>query len=195
MKRTTYLLLMMTVFIILFASACGGSAPVLTREVPTSEEIQPTEAVPGDVGAPTQQPAPVQAFAPACQASTICSAPAVDEMDTEVSKTYCVKKVAYQNILVPPGTKFEVLDKSGDFVCADSGTVVDGRNVITCHGNYLLSYQLKLINSACSSNNLTTGTGHCQEGSGYDAAQNCCAPLADDDTGSVIIKVNIGTCL
>ena len=31
-------------------------------------------------------------------------------------------------------------------------------------------------------------------GLGYDAANNCCAPMAGGDAGSVIIKVNMGGC-
>ena len=54
---------------------------------------------------------------------------------------------------------------------------MDGKNVITCTGKELWTYELKLTNSACAANALATGTGQCQEGLGYDAAQNCCAPL------------------
>ncbi|MCJ7433021.1 MAG: hypothetical protein MUO77_05990 [Anaerolineales bacterium] len=192
MKKTIYLLLAMTIFVTLFASACGGSAAPATQAAPPPVQIVPTNVVPL---ATAQQPAPpVQAFAPACQATTSCAAPAVDEMDTEVMKTYCVKKVPYQNILVPPGTTFETLDPSGDFKCQDSGTVENGKAVLSCTGKNLWTYELKLINPACSASALTTGTGQCQEGLGYDAAQNCCAPLTGSDSGSVTIKVNLGSC-
>jgi hypothetical protein len=195
MKKTTFILLATIVFVVLFASACGGSAAPATQAAPPPVEIVPTEAAPVDAPATAQQPAPsVQVFAPACQAAASCAAPAVEEVDTEVKKTYCVKKIPYQNILVPPGTTFEVLDTSGEFKCQDSGTVVDGKAVITCNGKSLWSYKLKLINPACSANALTTGTGQCQEGLGYDAAQNCCAPLTGGDSGSVTIKVNLGAC-
>jgi len=195
MKKTTYLLLATTVFVVLFASACGGSAAPATQAAPPPVEVVPTEAPPVVAPATAQQPAqPVPVFAPACQAATSCAAPAVEEMDTEVKKTYCVKKVPYQNILVPPGTTFEVLDTSGEFKCKDSGTVVDGKAVLSCTGKNLWAYELKLINPACSASNLTTGTGQCQEGLGYDAAQNCCAPLTGGDSGSVTIKVNLGSC-
>ena len=195
MKKTTYLLLATIVFVVLFASACGGSAAPATQAAPPPVEIIPTEAAPVDVVAPTQQPAPsVQVFAPACQTTTSCAAPVVDEVDIEPDKTYCVKKVPYQNILVPPGATFEVLDTSGEFKCSDSGTVVDGKTVLTCTGKQLWTYELKLINSACNVSTLATGTGQCQEGLGYDAAQNCCAPLTGGAPGSVIIKVNLGAC-
>ena len=195
MKKTTYLLLATTVLVVLFASACGGSAAPATQAAPPVE-IVPTTA-PVDVVAPAtaQQPAPsVQAFAPACQAATSCAVPVVEEMDTEVTKTYCVEKIPYQNILVPPGTAVEALDTSGDFKCKDSGTVVDGKTVLTCTGKQLWAYELKLTNTACSASALTTGTNQCQEGLGYDAAQNCCTPLTGGDSGSVTIKVNLGSC-
>jgi hypothetical protein len=194
MKKTTYLLLATAIFVVLFASACGGSAAPATQAAPPPVEIVPTVAAPVGVVAPTQQPPPAQAFAPACQAATSCAAPVVEEMDTEKLKTYCVKKIPYQNVLVPPGTTFEVLDTTGEFKCADSGTVVDGKTVISCHGKDKWTYELKLINSACGASTLTTGTGQCQEGLGYDAAQNCCAPLTGGDSGSVTIKVNLGNC-
>jgi len=187
MKKTTYLLLAATILVVLLASACGGSAAPATQAAPPVE-IVPTAAL------ATAQPVPsVQTFAPACQ-TTSCSAPVVEEMDTEVQKTYCVEKVPYQNIMVAPGTAFESLDTSGDFKCKNSGTVVDGKTVITCTGKNLWAYQLKLINTACSVSALMTGASQCQEGLGYDAAQNCCAPLTGGDSGSVTIKVNLGSC-
>ena len=194
MKKTTYLLLAMTVFVVLFASACGASTTPVTQTAPPPVEIVPTATIPDNVVVPTQEPATAQVFAPACQTNTSCAAPAVTEVDIKPDKTYCVKKVPYQNVLVPPGTTFEVLDTSGDFKCKDSGTVVDGKTVLTCTGKQLWTYKLKLTNPACSTSALTTGTGQCQEGLGYNVAQNCCAPLTGGDSGTVTIKVNLGAC-
>jgi hypothetical protein len=167
MRKTTYLLLAMTVFVVLFASACGGSA------TPAAPAAQAAGAV------------------PACQA-TSCTAPAVK--DTDVANTFCVEKIPYQNISIEPGTTFEPIDPKGELKCQDSGTVVNGKKVITCTGKQLWTYDLKLTNSSCAGNALATGTGKCQDGSGYDAAQNCCAPLTTGAAGSVTIKVNIGAC-
>jgi hypothetical protein len=191
MKKTTYFLLAMTVLVVLFASACGGSAAPATQAVPPPVEVVPTQA-PVEPAAPAQEPAAVQTFASACQAAASCVAPAIT--DTVASETYCVDKVPYQNIKVPAGTSFESLDPNGELKCQDSGTVVDGKNVVTCTGKQLWAYELKFTNSACSANALTTGSGQCQDGLGYDAAQNCCAPLTTGDAGSVTIKVNMGAC-
>jgi hypothetical protein len=191
MKKTNYLLLAATVFVVLFASACGSAAPVEQAAPPPAQAVAATQA-PAQEAAPAQPAAAAQTFAPACQAAASCAAP--DVKNTEAMDTFCVKKIPYQNINVLPGTTFESLDPKGELKCKDSGTVVDGKNVITCTGKELWTYELKFTNSACSGSSLTTGTGQCQEGMGYDAAQNCCAPLTTDSGGSVTIKVNMGAC-
>jgi len=191
MRKSTYLLLAMAVLMVLFVSACGSPAPA-TQAAPPPAEVVPTQA-PVEAAAPAQQPAPAaQTFAPACQAITSCAAPDVKEIAGD--QNYCVEKIPYQNISVAPGTTFESLDSKGEFKCQDSGTVVDGKNILTCTGKELTAYDLKLTNSACAANALATGTSQCQEGQGYDAAQNCCAPLTDTSAGSVTIKVNMGAC-
>ena len=191
MRKSTYLLLAMTVLTVLFVSACAPAATA-TQAAPAPTDVVPTQAA-AQAAAPTQPaPAAQQTFAPACQAVTSCAAPDVKEIAGD--KNYCVEKIPYQNIAVAPGTTFEALDPKGEFKCQDSGTVVDGKNVITCTGKELTAYDLKLTNSACGGSALATGTGQCQEGLGYDAAQNCCAPLTDASAGSVTIKVNMGAC-
>jgi hypothetical protein len=185
MKRTNYFLLAMTVFVVLFASACSGSAAPATQAAPPPAEVVTTQAA-------AEVVATAQTFAPACPSAASCAAPGVK--DTSPNETYCVQKAPYQNISVMPGTTFESLDPTGDLRCQDSGTVVDGKNVITCTSKQLWTYELKFTNSACATNALATGTGQCQDGLGYDAAQNCCAPLAAADAGSVTIKINMGAC-
>jgi hypothetical protein len=105
-----------------------------------------------------------------------------------------VNKIPYTNVLVEPGTSFEVLDKSGDFTCNDSRTVVDGKTVISCFGRELYRFDLKLTNTACGGSNLQTGTGQCQDGYGFDAAQQCCAPVGGDAPGSIVVSVELGAC-
>jgi len=80
MKKTTYLMIVMTALVVLFASACGGAA------------------------APA---APAEDSAPECQSDS-CSAPNVK--DTVASDRYCVAKIPYQNILIDDGITFEVLE-------------------------------------------------------------------------------------
>ena len=102
--------------------------------------------------------------APVCQSGTACQVPTARQNQID-----CVNKMPYTNVLVEPGTSFEVLDKSGDFTCNDSGAVVDGKTVITCFGKELYRFDLKLTNTACGGANLQTGTGQCQDGYGFDA--------------------------
>jgi len=194
MKTMKYVLFSLALLLALMLSACGTPAAPTAAPIPT--QPPPPTAV---VEVPTQEPppaeAPTQAFAPVCQnTSTSCTAP--DVQDTIASETYCVKKIPYTNISVEPGTTFEVLDTSGDFSCADSGQKsADGKTILTCTGKELYAFDLKLTNPACTGSTLTTGTGQCQEGFGFDAAQGCCAPVASNaNAGSVTIKVNLGGC-
>ncbi len=127
--------------------------------------------------------------APICQASQTCAA-----LDAEQIPLSCVKKVPYTNVLVPVGSTFEVVDQSGDFVCLDTGVVANGKEVITCHGTELYSFQLRLTNTACSGATLKTGTGQCDDGYGFDTEQKCCAPVGADTANSTIVTVNLGAC-
>jgi len=182
MKKTALILAVISLVVFVFATACGGAsaAPVAQAAAPV-QAVQPAQPV---------QNAP--AFAPVCQSGNSCAAPAIT--DTEPINTFCVKKIPYQNLSLDPGTTFESLDPSGELKCQDSGTVVDGKNIITCTSKQLWKYQLKLTNSACGGVNLASGTGQCQEGYGYDAAQNCCAPLGGGSGGVTVITINMGAC-
>lgn len=204
MKRTMYILSGFAVFMILFASACGGApatpvAPAATTAPPTQAPTVEVQAPTVEVQAPTLEPAPTtQEFAPACQASSSCAAPDVD-MDKPVEQTICLAKIPWQNYLVPEGTVFEYLPKEGDpegypLICKDTGAKQDDMIYIGCHGYQLWTYEAKVTNPSCASSALQEGTTSCADGQGYDAANNCCAPLATGDAGSVTIKVNLGAC-
>jgi hypothetical protein len=158
---------------LLLAAAC---APVATPQA------QPASA-------PAAQPVAAVAVAPICQTGGSCTAPTAEQHEID-----CVNKMPYTNVLVEAGTAFEVLDKSGDFTCNDSGMVVDGKRVISCFGKELYRFDLKLTNTTCSGAGLQTGTGQCQEGYGFDAAQNCCAPVGGDTPGSTVVSVELGAC-
>ena len=188
MKRLTNLLFVLTLFVVVLASACSSETAPATQIAP-ADEVAPTVAA---VEATPQQPlATVQSFAPACQNAPTCDAPAV--RDTAAAERYCVEKAPYENILIDAGVTFEVLEPQY-LTCTDNGTVVDGKRVIECRGVEGWASKVKFTNSACSAKTLAVGTGKCQEGLGYDAAQNCCAPLTTGDVGSVIITVNMGIC-
>lgn len=128
MKKTTLILIALTLFVVLFASACGGSAAT---------------------------PQPSQEQAPAAVG------PAPEVKDTEPGNTYCVEKIPYQNISVDPGTTFEALDPKGELKCQDSGTVVDGKMVLTCTAKQLWTYDLKLTGSSGGSTTIKVNMGAC----------------------------------
>jgi hypothetical protein len=189
MKKTRMQTWTIVASLALVLAACAPASQPPVAEIPpaVAQQAQPAEAAAG-----AAQPAAAVA-APICATSgTSCTVP--DATDTEPLETYCVRKVPYQNILVPDGTTFEVLDRSGDSSCYDQNTFVDGKRVIACTGKELYSFQVKLTNPSCGGSSLATGTGQCQDGYGYDAAQQCCAPLGSDSAGSVTITLNMGAC-
>lgn len=193
MQKVRYLHLATSLLVVAVVVAC---AP---RTQSAAEPVAPAPAQPQsastDAGAapqPAAQPAAPSA-APLCGPSAAtCAAP--DVQDTQADNTYCQKKIPYQNILVPDGTTWEVLDKSGDYSCADQNTFIEGKRVIACTGKELFSFQLKLTAPGCGGSILDTSSGQCQAGYGYDAGQQCCASVAAGDAGSVTITVNMGAC-
>ena len=167
------MLVAITALVAVVAAACAPTAAA-PAQPPSSAAGQPVAAV---------QPAPL------CQGGNACTAPTAKQYQLD-----CVNKVPYTNVLVDPGTSFEVLDKSGDFTCTDSGAVVDGKTVVTCYGRQLYTFDLKLTNTSCGGAALQTGTGQCQEGYGYDAAQQCCSPVGGDGGNSTTVSVTMGGC-
>ena len=159
MRNTPYLLFATILLVIILGAACS-SAPQPTTAPSVPQNVVDTP-IPQATAAPNI-PSPASSgggsLAPLCQGNASCLAPTVEEHEVD-----CVKKIPYTNVSVPPGTTFEVLDKSGNFSCADSGMVVKGKEVLTCHGTQLLSFDLKLTNPACGGASLTTGTGQCQQ--------------------------------
>ncbi len=193
MNKTVCTLAAISMALILSGSACSLYAPVLDTisTVPTLTAGPTLERV--SASAPGTQPTTagsgISQRAPLCDVSSSCQA--FDAMQIPVD---CVKKVPYTNVLVPIGTKFEVVDKSGDFTCVDTGMVVNGKEVVTCHGRQLYSFELSLTNAACSENTLSTGSGRCPDGYGYDAGQQCCAAMPAGADGSITVRVNLGAC-
>ncbi len=192
MQTRSYLAEALLLSLILLTTACSApkAPPTITSSIPTlasGPAVQPSPTA-ESVVQPTTPGGVTQA--PICQAAATCEA-----LNAEQIPLDCVKKVPYTNVLVPTGTTFEVVDKSGSFACIDSGMVVNGKEVLTCHGRELYAFQLKLTNSACSTASLVTGTGQCQEGYGFDAAQKCCAPVSSTGgAGFTTVTINLGAC-
>lgn len=194
MKNRSYLLLVLLAVASMIVSACASAAAPATQAAPAPvEESVPTQAPPpAEQSAPTDAQ-PAQSFAPACQVATAsCAAP--DVTDTVASDRVCVKKIPYQYIFVEDGVAFEVMEPD-KLICVDNGgRSSDGKRAIECHGTEAWASQVKFTNTACSGAALTADATKCQEGLGYDAAANCCAPLTSTDSPSVTITVNMGEC-
>ncbi len=190
MNKRVQLAVLIALLVPLIAAGCSTS--FIQTQAPASGVPTLNVGSTNPQGAPGQTNAPVATGEnstgqlPICQATASCAA-----LNAEQIPLSCVKKVPYTNVLVPKGTTFQVLDNTGEFACADSGVVVNDKQVITCHGKELFSFQLKLSNASCGGS-LQAGTGQCQDGYGYDAAQQCCAPVSAD--GSATVTVNLGAC-
>lgn len=191
MNRQPYPGVAIALLALLFAGACSSfvEMPRTTSGVPTLAASTHALAatVPSGDTAVTLVNAAMQP-APICAATASCAA-----LNAEQIPLDCVKKVPYTNVLVPKGTTFQVVDDSGDFSCIDSGVVVNDKQVLTCHGKELYSFQLKLSNASCGGS-LQAGTGQCPDGYGYDASNQCCGPLGTNGDGSITVTVNLGAC-
>lgn len=187
MRKLTFLLAAITVLVTIAAAACAPAPAAVEQPLAEPPTQQPVVQQP-PAEPPTQAAAAPQ-LAPICQNAKTCKAPTA-----ELAQLDCVNKVPYTNVLVPAGTKFEVLDKSGDFTCSDSGKVSNGKSVVTCTGRQLYGFDLKLTDTSCGGAALQTDTGQCQQGFGYDAAQQCCAPVSGDGGNATVVHVDLGGC-
>lgn len=173
------------ILLMVVGAACTAAAP--TALAPSNQ--QPAAVAPAQSTAAPSNPQATNSLAPVCESTKSCQAPIAVTFELG-----CTKKIPYTNVLVPPGTTFEVADKSGNFTCADSGQVVNGQEVIACHGTQLKSFDLKLTNASCGGGTLAAGTGQCQDGFGYDTAQKCCAPLAGATGSATTVTVDLKAC-
>jgi hypothetical protein len=191
--KATRILFVFVVATLFLLAACGGGAPA--EPAPATEAPAAVEPAPVE---PTQPPEPAAPeptqpqYAPLCEAApTGCEAPTVEMLDNK----YCVEKVPYAIMSVPAGTTYESLDPDMD--CVDQ-MHSDGSLRITCHSvtsKQLISYDLKVCNGSCTAPALQMGTGQCQEGYGYDAANQCCAaPAPAGSDGCTTYRVDLGAC-
>jgi len=132
-------------------------------------------------------------YAPFCEAAATndCQAPVVTVIDPK----YCVEKVPYVIISVPPGTIYQSTDP--DMECTDQ-MHNDGNLRVTCHsisGKDEWSYDLQLSNGACSDSSLLMDTNQCPSGYGYDAVNTCCAvPAPAGSSGTTTFTVDLHVC-
>ena len=156
MQKTPFKVATIVLLGVVLGAAC--SIPIhLPAITPSLPQLGGKPAVKATVAVASVQPviaSNVVSQAPVCQASNSCEA-----LDAVQIPLDCVKKVPYTNVLVPPDTSFEVVDSSGAFICNDTGVVVNGKKVVTCHGKQLNSFELTLTNPSCGGSTLSTGQG------------------------------------
>jgi hypothetical protein len=134
--------------------------------------------------APTKvQPAPICSVSPS---AGVCTAPSA----AMLSKS-CVKKIPYTLVALSPGSTFEVVDSG--ITCKDEG-LRGGQQQISCTGQQLYSYTLKVCDPVCAAVPLTTDLDRCSDGYGYSAEAGCCWPTSALEAGCVLYKVDIGFC-
>lgn len=127
--------------------------------------------------------------APLCTSNPLagaCSVPTVS-----VLSRFCVKKVPYTLLGIPPSATFQALDEK--LKCKDESIRGDVRQV-SCTGQELYTYEIKVCDVNCASAQLADGGGRCPEGYGYSAEANCCWMPSTLEAGCVIYKVDIGAC-
>lgn len=102
----------------------------------------------------------------------------------------CTGAVPYTNYLIPKGATFTVQDP--DFTCTLAATRDDG-DVISCFGRELTSFQIEFCNLP-DAPQLVTGSGQCPEGSGFDEANQCCAPVSENGTACFLFTAGTTEC-
>jgi hypothetical protein len=156
MKKTNPILMLTAVFVVIFVAACS------TPATPAPQVVEPA----------VEQPAQQEPAAPVATAAPVESAPTEAPAsggtfvfpDTVAAETYCVTKIPYQNLFLDQGVTFEPQDPKGELKCTDSGTEVDGKNVITCTGKELWTYDLKLTDANNASTVIKVNIGACPAG-------------------------------
>jgi hypothetical protein len=128
-------------------------------------------------------------LAPLCSEDPLTGACPTPKVGT-LSK-FCVKKLPYTLLGTPPGSTYEVMDSR--MTCKDEGIRGEVRQV-SCTGQQLYSFEIKVCDTACYAAQLKTGTGQCPDGYGYSAGAGCCWPTSALEAGCVIYKVDIGAC-
>ncbi|MCA1899235.1 MAG: protein kinase [Chloroflexi bacterium] len=142
----------------------------------------PTPLPTATVFAPTAEPSPLP-LAPACDSELSIPTPSVRE-----TNKICVEKKPYTAVSIPQGASFESLSPA--MSCIEE-TTSNGRAIISCTGQQLYSYQLKVCSPLPV---LESASDKCGADLVYDPGGQCCrsAPAAGD--GCVVFKVDLRAC-
>lgn len=160
----------------MMTSSCNLVALTPTAEVTASPVVTatPVEASPtstSTVVVPTAFATPE--FAPFCDAesASIQPMPQCQPPVAEESSTFCIKKDPYNLILIDQGMTYEVL--TDGFKCTDGG-IQDGKQLLTCTGQYAADFALNVCDPACAVPTVQAAVTTCPQGYNYNAFQGCC---------------------
>lgn len=120
---------------------------------------------------------PTPEYAPFCNSSSVTAAPPVQCQlpVAEESSTFCIKKDPYNLILIDKGMTYEVL--TDGFKCTDGG-IQDGKQLLTCTGQYSAEFALNVCDPACAVPTVQPSLTTCPQGYNYNAFQGCCTQEA-----------------
>jgi hypothetical protein len=174
----------------LLASLATGCLQVAVPEVTPAPSLPPTSHPVLPQVTKTSLPSPTAVEeAPLCTTDPlagVCSVPKVGMLSK-----FCVKKLPYTLLGIPPGSTFQPMD--AELVCKDEGIRGEVRQV-SCTGRELYSYEIKVCDANCSGAQLEADSARCPDGYGYSAEAGCCALPSTLEPGCVIYKVDIGAC-
>jgi serine/threonine-protein kinase len=161
----------------LFPAPAATSTPTL--EVVTFTSESPTDtAIP-----PTAEIASVIPFAPACDAGVTIPVPKVEE-----TNKVCITKIPYTSLRIPEGSTY--VSDNPALKCKEELTK-DGITLITCTGQQLFSYDLKV----CKSPKLSSADlAQCSAGSTFNSTNQCCVAAPPEEVGCTTFKVDIRGC-
>ena len=160
-------------------------APTFTPTplTPTPTPLGPTATL-QPTSIPVTETASAVPFAPACAVGIAIPVPLVKE-----TNKICIEKKPYTAISIPEGASFDPLDPS-QLTCVKERSS-DGKTLISCTGQELFSYDLKVCVPPVVS---SADAGKCAEGELFESANQCCLAPPAEGAGCTIFKVDLRAC-
>ena len=121
--------------------------------------------------------------------SSQCALPTGNQRDQ-----FCVNKVPYTLIAIPPDDTYHVL--TAGFTCDDAG-VRNNFQLLTCTGPQSYTFNLKVCNAACAALPATATavpSGRCPSGYDYLSDKQCCQTATNDQSGCVTLSFDTRSC-
>ncbi len=168
----------------LFAPQAIAPTPSSSPAPTVTSTHLPTK-IPTALPSATPQPQAESAvpFAPACPIEALAPTPII-----KATNKLCVDKKPYTVVALPQDATFESLNPQMSCILE---RVDNGKNMISCAGQELFSYDLKVCLPAAAS---TADLGKCDPGTTFDSVNQCCQPDPPSGAGCTIFKVDLGAC-